>query len=75
MTAAGVLRGTWVLVASGKGLLRMKRQMPPGLGPVFTPPRWLAIHSGPRLGLVAAAAMLSCFPRPLAALLTQGRMA
>jgi hypothetical protein len=75
MTAAGVLPGTWMLVATSTGLLRIKRQLAPSLVLVVTAPGWLAMHSGLRLGLLAATAVLPSFARPSANPLTQGRMA
>ncbi len=78
MMVSLVLGCVWVLAATGTVLLPVRLREVPGLGLLLAVPAvagWLAMDHGAGLGLLAAAAVLSIFCRPLAALLLRARVA
>jgi hypothetical protein len=75
MMVSLVLGCVWVLAATGTVLLPVRLREVPGLGLLLAAAGWLAMDHGAGLGLLAAAAVLSIFCRPLAALLLRARVA
>ena len=73
-----VLGCVWALVATGTAFLPLRRQMGPGLCPLLAARvvvGWFALDHGARVGILAGAAVLSIFRRPVITLTTSGSAA